>query len=147
MFVKRRGEFSRLQDEIQELIDELWRVPRFSGLRHGFRPQVDSVVTEDPPELKIVVDLAGVDPKDVHVLVDDYTLLIAGDRRRPCGQGRYRQMEIEYGHFERRIPLPEQGNPAEARAEYDRGLLTISLPIEQEAPPAEKVTIEIGRRA
>ena len=31
----------RLRGEIEELFDELWRVPRFSGLRRGFRPQVD----------------------------------------------------------------------------------------------------------
>jgi HSP20 family protein len=146
VFVRKPGDFSRLQGEIQELIDELWQVPRFSGLRHGFRPQIDCVVTEDPPELRVVVDLAGVDPEAVHVLVDEHALLIAGERHRPCTRGRYQQMEIEYGRFERRLALPAQIDPAAARAGYERGLLTIVLPIaERAATPPEPVTIEVGR--
>jgi HSP20 family protein len=146
VLVRKPGDFNRLQGEIQELIDELWQMPRFSGLRHGFRPQIDCVVTEDPPELRVVVDLAGVDPQAVHVLVDERMLLIAGERHRPFTKGRYQQMEIEYGHFERRLALPAQIDPAAARAGYDRGLLTIVLPIaERAAAPPEPVSIEIGR--
>jgi HSP20 family protein len=144
MHVKGKGEFSRLQGEVQELIDELWQVPRFYGRRRGFRPAVDCVVTNDPAELKIVVDLAGVDPQDVHVLVDEQTILIAGERRRPCKEGRYQQMEIEYGHFERRLQLPMQIDPADARAEYERGLLTIVLPVALKPVARTTVTIEIG---
>ena len=45
MVPRKKEQLDHLQDEIQELIDELWQVPRFSGLRRGFRPQVDIVRT------------------------------------------------------------------------------------------------------
>ena len=144
MYVTGRGEFDRLQGEIQELIDELWQVPRFSGLRRGFRPQVDVLRSDEPAELRVVVELAGVDPETVQIYADDRTLVLAGERRRTCA-GRYQQMEIEYGPFQRRIPLAERVDPSEARADYRRGLLTITLPIAQRRPVAERVAIHVGR--
>jgi HSP20 family protein len=142
----RQREFERLQDEIQDLIDELWQVPRFSGLRHGFRPSVDVYRTEDPDELHVAVELPGVDPADVRVLADDSTLALAGRRPRPPVEGRYQQMEIAYGAFERRVTLGVPIDPARARAEYRRGVLTIVLPVARARPDAEKVTILVETR-
>src|SRR5438309_2273583 len=58
----------RLHAEIEELFADLWRVPRFSGLRRGFRPPVDCFRTDDPPELRIVVELAGVEASGIELL-------------------------------------------------------------------------------
>ena len=49
----------KLQEEIEELFADLWQVPRFSGLRHGFRPNVDCFHTDDPHALTVVVELPG----------------------------------------------------------------------------------------
>ena len=144
MHVKQPDDFDRLQGEMQELIDELWQVPRFSGLRRGFRPQVDVFRTDDPAEMRVVVELAGVDPEEVKLYADDRTLVIAGERRRRCA-GRYQQMEIDYGPFQRRIRLVERVDPAAARAEYDRGLLTIVLPVAARRAVQERVSIHVGR--
>jgi HSP20 family protein len=142
----RGRDFARLQDEIQDLIDDLWQVPRFSGLRHGFRPQVDVYRTEEPDELHVVVELPGVDPADVDVRADDSMLVLAGRRPRPPVEGRYQQMEIAYGPFERRVSLGVPVDPAEASAEYRRGVLTIVLPIAPVRPPADAVTILVETR-
>lgn len=146
MFVKKPGEFDRLQGEIQELFDELWQVPRFAGLRHGFRPQADCVRLDDPPELRVVVELPGVEPDDIQIYADDRTVLVTGERRRVC-TGRYHQMEIDYGPFQRRIVLAERVDPSEARAEYRNGLLTIALPVAQREPAQERIVIQIAGRA
>ena len=146
MVARKRDQLDRLQGEIQELIDELWQVPRFSGLRRGFRPQVDVVRTEDPAEFKVVIELAGVDPKDVKLFADDQTLVIAGERRR-TSRGRYFHMEIDHGPFQRRVQFAEQVDPAGARAEYQRGFLTVTLPIAERAAGHERVSIKVGRPA
>jgi HSP20 family protein len=139
-----KDQFDRLQGEIQELIDELWQVPRFSGLRRGFRPQIDVVRNDDPAEFRVVIELPGVDPNEVNLYADDTTLVVAGERRRAC-RGRYFHMEIDYGPFQRRVQFAEQVDPEHARAEYRRGLLTVTLPIAERAPVHEKVLIEVGR--
>src|SRR5438270_11331913 len=109
----KKDHLDRLQSEVQELIDELWQVPRFSGLRRGFRPQVDVIRTDDPPEYRVVVELAGVDSETLRIFADDQALVVAGSRS-PAWRGRFFHMEIEHGPFQRRVPFPGQGDPAPA---------------------------------
>lgn len=145
--MKRHTDIERLHDEIQELIDDLWHLPRFVGGRRGFRPQVDCIRSEDPPELQVVVELPGVDPMSIQVVAADHVLVVAGERRRPEVSGRYQQLEIEYGPFQRRIPLDEPVDPTAATARYEQGMLTIALPIAARPPETERVTIVIRGRA
>jgi HSP20 family protein len=136
----------RLPEEIEELFADLWQVPRFAGMRRGFRPNVDCYHTDDPHELTIVAELPGVDPESVKVVANEHTLVIAGERARPKVDGQvYQQMEIEYGAFQRQVRLAEDIDPDGARASYDRGILTITLPVADKAPPTGRVTIEVRR--
>lgn len=141
-----RRDIDRLHDEIEELFAELWQVPRFLGQRRGFRPNVDSYLTEDPPELTVVVELAGVEPASVHVVVDGQLLVVSGERTRPKADGRvYQQMEIEHGPFLRQVRLPEGVDSDRARAEFERGILRISLPIARRRASRRRVAIEVQR--
>lgn len=145
--MRRRTDIDRLHDEIQELIDDLWHLPRFAGGRRGFRPQVDCIRCEQPAELRVVVELPGVDPKTLQVVAGDRVLVVAGERGRPEVRGRYRQLEIEYGPFQRRIPLDEPVDAGAATARYENGMLTVVLPIAARPPKTERVAIVIGGRA
>jgi HSP20 family protein len=93
----------------------------------------------------VLVDLAGVDPDSVDVVVTERTVVISGERRRPVLACRvsYRQMEIEYGPFQRRVSLAENVDPRAAEATYERGLLRILLPLAQR-PRTGKVSIALG---
>jgi HSP20 family protein len=134
----------RLHEEIEELFAELWQVPRFTGLRHGFRPNVDCFRTDDPPALTVVVELPGVDPTTVQVIAAERVLLIVGERRRPARSGRvYQQMEIEYGPFRRQVRLDENVDPEGARAMYEQGVLTVELPVIEQPPPTRRVVITL----
>ena len=59
-----------VQSEIEELFADLWQVPRFAGLRRGFRPNVDSYHTDDPHELTVVVEAPGIDPASLTIVVE-----------------------------------------------------------------------------
>jgi HSP20 family protein len=144
--MRKRDDIDRLHDEIRELVDDLWNVPRFVVARRGFRPNVDCIRTDDPPELHVVVELPGVDPDAIQVVAGDRVLVVAGERCRPKVSGRYQQMEIEYGPFQRRISLAEPVDTAAATARYEHGLLTVVLPIAPKPAPRERVTITIGAR-
>ncbi len=136
----------KLQEEIEELFADLWQVPRFSGLRHGFRPKVDCFHTDDPHALTVVVELPGVDAQSVRVVAGERLLAIAGERKRPQLPGRvYQQMEIEYGFFQRRVRLVEDIDPEQARARFEHGVLTIELPVIDQAPPAGRYRITVER--
>lgn len=137
----------RLQGEIEELFGDLWQIPRFAGPRRIFRPQVDCFRTEDPAELTVVVELPGVDPATVHIEATPRALVVSGERNAPRVPGRtYHRMEIDYGPFERRIPLVDEVETASATATYRDGLLTIVLPVAQRPPRPLRIPIEVRSR-
>ncbi len=141
-----RRDVDRLQEEIEELFADLWQVPRFSGLRHGFRPNLDCFRTDDPRSLTVVVELPGVDPQSVRVVAGERVLVVAGERRRPQVAGRvYHQMEIEYGPFQRQVRLAEDVDPERAQARFENGVLTIELPVVEKAQPAGRYRITVER--
>jgi HSP20 family protein len=136
-----------LHAEIEELFSELWHVPRFAGMRRGFRPMVDSYRTDDPAELTVIVEVPGIDPKSLTIVVSEHTLAIAGERVRERSDGRvYQQMEIEYGPFARQIRLAEDVDPDGATARYEQGIVTITLPIASKPAPALRYSIVVERR-
>ena len=136
----------KLQEEIEELFADLWQVPRFSGLRHGFRPNLDCFHTDDPHALTVVVELPGVTPESVRVVAGDRAIAITGERTRPKIPGRvYQQMEIEYGAFERQVQLVEDIDPERARARFELGVLTIELPVVDRAPAVGRIAIVVER--
>jgi HSP20 family protein len=142
-----RRDVDKLQEEIEELFADMWQVPRFSGLRHGFRPNVDCFHTDAPHTLTVVVELPGVDPESVRVVAGERVLVIAGERKRPHAPGRvYQQMEIEYGSFQRQVRLAEDVDPEHAQASFEQGVLTVALPVVEKAPPAGRVRIVVERR-
>src|SRR5439155_22833027 len=77
-----RDDIGRLHSELEDIFTELWHGPRFTTPRRGFRPHIDLVRTGEPAELRVTAELAGIDPADVHVVVHERALLIAGQRKR-----------------------------------------------------------------
>jgi HSP20 family protein len=141
---KRRREFDDAAEEIEQLFADLWQVFPFSrGMRRGYRPEVDVYRTEDPSALTVIVELPGVDPKKVQVVASPKALLIAGERTRPKDCGHYQQMEIDYGPFQRQVTLTEDIDPEGATATYERGLLTVRLPVAPRPTPRQSISIVV----
>src|SRR5262249_46436293 len=134
---REKGHLDRLQSEIQELIDDLWQVPRFSAMRRCFRPQFDAVRAQTPPTYRAAGELCGLHSESRRICADDRPLVVAGPRS-PAWRGRFFQLEIEHGPFQRRIQFAEQVEPANAAATYERGLLSVTVPIAQREPARER---------
>lgn len=134
----------RLKSEMEELFADLCQA-RLGHRRTGFRPRVDVFRTDEPPALNVVVELAGVDPAIVELAVVDDVLVVSGHR--PRGQResrRYRHIEIDHGAFERRIMLGESVDAGAAEASYERGLLTIVLPLARRAAGPVRLRVTRG---
>lgn len=130
---------------MDELFSDLTRSGRRVA-RRGFRPAVDVFRSSDPPEVVVIVDLAGVDPDDIELTLTDGILSLAGvRRRRPARSAVYQHMELDHGPFERRVMVGDDVDPAGAAASYDRGLLTIRLAVLASPPPPVRVVIAVVR--
>ena len=139
----RRRDIDRLQQELEEVFSDLWRAPRLAGARPGFRPALDAYYCDDPPRVTVVVELAGVEPEQVHIDAAPRTLVIRGERRRPRVAGKFQALELDYGPFERTVHLTEDADVRRASATYRNGLLTIVLPLAERKPAATSIPIEV----
>jgi HSP20 family protein len=96
-----------------ELIDQADRMHRqFFRLTASERTQAvwepPADVFEDELEVIVVIALPGVPAERVEVSTESGALVVRAERRLRLAGSRYavRQLEIPYGYFERRIPLP-----------------------------------------
>lgn len=81
----------------------------------------------------VKVDLAGVKPTDVDIIIDGDLLRISGSRRDgTCGEGvSHYQLEITYSRFEKMIRFPRSIEHASIERDYRDGLLILRLSEEQ----------------
>ncbi|MGI9500668.1 MAG: Hsp20/alpha crystallin family protein [Geminicoccaceae bacterium] len=91
-----------------------------------WEPPIDVLETEDA--ILIIVALPGVEPDELKVLIDDGTLVVAGNRPMPGHPSRMmlRRLEIPHGHFERQLKLPA-GRYEIGQRELRNGCLLLSL--------------------
>ena len=85
---------------------------------------------------EVRAELPGVDPiEDVEVTVRDGRLTIKALRTRSTESNGL--SEFSYGSFSRTVPLPADADEDDISATYDRGILTVSVPL-SDAEPTEK---------
>jgi HSP20 family protein len=139
-----RRDIDRLKSEMEELFADLCQ-HRLAPHRTGFRPRVDVYSTEGPDCVNVVIELAGVEPEDLEIAVADGVLTVSGTRRRRAGEARrYQHMEIDYGPFERRVQLGDAVDADAAEARYERGFLTVVLPLAQRAGGPVRLNVTRG---
>jgi HSP20 family protein len=106
-------------------------------------PNTDIYETE--VSFVVRMELAGVDKDEVQISLSDRTLTVRGRRPDLCRKEKchFRQMEIHYGLFERRIIIPRTIDGRKVKANYRNGFLIIELPkIAKSSPVPLKVDIE-----
>lgn len=87
-------------------------------------------VFDDDDGIRVRLEAPGLDKEDLDIEVVDGYLVVRGEKRveRERRDGRYYVTECAYGRFERTIPLPDEVDASEARASYDKGVLSLKLP-------------------
>ena len=87
-------------------------------------------------------DLPGVDPASIDLTVEKNVLTVAASREWQLGDGaEVVASERPQGSFSRQLFLGESLDPDRIRAEYDQGVLTVTVPIAEQAKPRK---VEIG---
>ena len=130
----------RIAHQIQSSL-QLVRLPAASS-NVEWVPNTD--VYENEGSFVVRIDLAGVNRKDFQISMSERTLIVRGRRPDPCRTGRchFRQMEIDYGVFERRFVVPHTVDGRNIKASLVNGFLTIELPkLTRTEQPSLKIVI------
>jgi HSP20 family protein len=105
-------------------------------------PAVDIFETEH--ELVVKADLPEVNPQDLDIRVENNILTIRGERKfeNKVNEKNYLRVERAYGSFSRSFSLANSVKSEEIKADYQDGVLTLSIPKREEAKPKQiKVTV------
>jgi HSP20 family protein len=113
--------------------DAFLRTAEGYGLETGLR--VDMMQTED--EVIVKASLPGVKPEDIHISVTGDVLTLKGEVReeKTTDQAAYHLRERSYGAFARSLSLPADVVADQAKAEFENGVLTLTLPKAEQHKP------------
>ena len=112
----------------------------------AWAPSVDIYETEH--ELVIKADIPEVDPKDLDIRVENNILTIRGERKfeKKVSEENYLRVERAYGSFARSFTLANTVNSEAIKADYQNGVLTLSIPKKEEAKP-KQIKVNVGTPA
>ena len=140
------ADFERLSSEIEEMFFRFYGGPRLRMMKSGsFQPLTDVYYVKSTNSVIVKLEIAGINPDDLRLTVQDKTLIIDGSRVDPQHDGEkvYQQMEIDYGHFKRKIMLPVSVNVEKVLASYLDGFLTIEMPVAERTVSAVNLIIHV----
>ena len=138
-------EFSTLQDRMNRLFrDSYGPEGREEALANtSFAPPVD--VYEDEHNIVLKIEVPGIDEKDIDIRIENNTLTLHGERtfEKEEKEENFRRVERQYGSFTRSFTLPSTVDSENVKANYDKGILKISLAKKAEAKP-KQIKVNVG---
>lgn len=127
-----------LREAMGSLLEESFVRPR-AGTPANAPAGLALDVQETPAAFKVVASVPGVGTDDVEITVFGDTIRIRGERREQHEEGdrdgRWLIRERRFGAFERSVTLPATVRADVASADFDDGVLTVTLPKAEEAKP------------
>ena len=131
-----------LRDRMNRLFEEAFagRGEEREMISGSWYPNVD--IHENDKELVLTAELPGVDEKDIDIETEGNTLIIKGKREmeKETKEEDYHRIERSYGSFYRSFSLPSNVYLDKIKAEYNDGVLRITMPKKAELKP-KKVNV------
>lgn len=136
-----------LQERINALLEEFWEKigsqhAAVSGRAYSEVP-ADTDLTTGAKDLRVEIELPGMDVSDIEVEASEHELTVRGEKRleREHSGRTYHISERAFGSFARTIRLPADVNLARAKATYRNGVLTVTVPRKTGAAAGKKIKI------
>ena len=131
-------EMMTLRDAMDRLFDDAFTRPFHNGSSLSMLPAVDMYQTDN--EIVVKAAIPGVKADDVQINVTGEVLTIKGEikeikEKEEVKEKAYHLREQRWGTFERTIALPTDVIADKAKAEFENGILTITLPKAEEVRP------------
>ena len=133
-------ELTALQTEVNRLFS---RAGGGLSERESWTPSVDVIETDE--DIKLKAELAGIDPKDISIEIQDNVLTVSGERKfeEEVKEDKYYRIERRYGSFSRSIALPQTADQEKIDAKYENGVLEVTVPKAEIAKP-KKISVAVG---
>ncbi|HEY47596.1 MAG: hypothetical protein AMJ88_03355 [Anaerolineae bacterium SM23_ 63] len=124
-----RSEIRRMRNMLDRMMDRtFFDAPFFGDFAEEWGVPIDVYQTDD--DVIVMATTPGMKPEDIHISITGDTLNIRGETQEEREEEglRYHIRERRMGSFSRSILLPASVNADEAKAEFENGILTLTLP-------------------
>ncbi len=128
------------------LMNDVFKPDWFGGMEN-FNSNVPAVnILEIETGFQLELAIPGFKKDDFNVEIDDNVLTISSELKseKENSEDNYTRREFSYTSFKRAFTLPETIDEAKINANYEDGILRLSLPKKEEALPKPKRLIEIA---
>ena len=132
-------EFAQLQDRITRAFSDAYGRSDEGLLTSGtWVPPVD-IYQNGEHELVLKAELPDMTREDIDITLDNHTLTLKGEKKfdRDVKEENFHRIERRYGAFSRSFSLPQTVDTGKVGADYRNGVLTIRLPLREEAKPRQ----------
>ena len=138
-------ELATLQDRVNRLFQESSYGRQEDLDRSAFAPPVD--IYENEHNIVLKMEVPGVEQKDIDIRLENQTLTVRGERKfeKEEKEENFHRIERRYGSFVRSFTLPNTVDTENVNAEYEAGVLKISLAKRAEAKP-KQIKVNIGQK-
>jgi HSP20 family protein len=126
-------EIDSFQRQMNQLFDEVFVPTERHGDRQVLSPKAELTETGEAYVLKL--ELPGITPEHLDIQATREAITVSGDRQdtHSTEKDGVRRTEFSYGAFRRVIPVPGAIKNTEVKANYEAGILTLTLPKVEEA--------------
>ena len=131
-------DYLMLQDRINRLFSDAHGGEEGLMNKGTWIPPVD-IFQNGKDELVMKAELPDMSRDDIKITIDNNTLTISGDKKLTdeVKDDQFHRIERRYGSFSRSFSLPATVDPTKVSAEYKNGILTLRLPLREEAKPRQ----------
>jgi HSP20 family protein len=132
------------EEQMSRMLAGFYARPQEELTRGSWVPAVDIYSTGEH-ELVLKAELPEMKEQEIELTIEDDTLTLRGERK-PDGEvaaEQFHRIERVYGPFARTFALPPTVDANKVRAEYKAGVLTIRLPLREEARP-KQIKVEVA---
>jgi HSP20 family protein len=138
--------FGLMRQFTEEMDRFFTQMPKTAGETAAWAPTIE--VKEKEGKLLVTAELPGVKNEDVKVHIDGDTLVVEGERRQEKEEKRegYYHSERTYGKFYRSIPMPEGAKADQAAANFNNGVLEVTVPVPEAKAKRQDVPVQAGAK-
>lgn len=124
-----------LRNAMDRLFDSAFVGPNIAWQSEALNMAVD--VIENADNFVVKASVPGINPDDLEITLNNNVLTIKGEvkEEKDVEEARYHLRERRYGSFTRSFTIPSNVKAEEIQANYNQGVLSLTLPKAEEAKP------------
>ena len=123
-----------------------WNDPfrEFAPFQDRWVPPVD-IFQDGDKEIVLKAEVPDLSREDIDITVENGTLTIKGEKKitTDVKEEQFHRIERRYGSFSRSFSLPRTVDTTKVGADYKNGVLTVRLPLREDAKPRQ-IKVEVA---